>query len=312
MFSPLRIVCLLSYIITLIFFSTCRQIEEFNEDPEIIPLQQGIQITNAIGYSTSIALAAFQGQPLPDNVVFEGNNDGEFTSSGIMYVNIDENHPLPFNNKIGDIVIAGIWEEGEGGVISILFADIDLLSPEFEFMGIHTVPIVNEDDFGGYTTIFAEEDIVTGEGEDTLLNISLTSLQFEIELERARGQQPEDPFAAVKQNAWFVNIDQNNTVADVYDDRYTIYGGGQIVEARAETGGIQYHAMIGTEFEYSNCTLNPTDGIGFIQNLKAGSTLDLGNITLQFRDECDGKAHVKIAAGKYLNTIGRDVNLNLN
>ena len=107
MSSRLRFFCLISCIVTLNFFSTCEMIEEFNEDPEITPLYQGVKITNAIGYSASLALMAFEGQPLPNNVIFEEGSNDEHSGSGIMYVNIDENHPLPFNSGIGDIVIAG-------------------------------------------------------------------------------------------------------------------------------------------------------------------------------------------------------------
>ena len=142
-----------------------------------------------------------------------------------------------------------------------------------------------------------------------MINLSLSKPQFDLELARTESPQPEDVFAAVKQNVWHINIDQNNTAPDVYDDTYRLNGGGQIAEARSESGGILYHALINTRFEYSDCSLNPTNGVAFIQNIKAGSSIDLGNITMEFRDNCDGKAHVKLATGKYVSTNGRDVNL---
>ena len=58
--------------------------------------------------------------------------------------------------------------------------------------------------------------------------------------------------------------------------------------------------------KYKNCyryymsEINPVAGIGFLQNLKAGTDINLGNIFLNFHDECDGKAYVEFANEKYL------------
>jgi hypothetical protein len=58
--------------------------------------------------------------------------------------------------------------------------------------------------------------------------------------------------------------------------------------------------------------MNPTSGVAFIQNLQAGSTIDLGNITLDFHSTCDGKASVLVATGKYLGSNGKDILLGWN
>jgi hypothetical protein len=49
------------------------------------------------------------------------------------------------------------------------------------------------------------------------------------------------------------------------------------------------------------------------KTLRQGITwdnIDLGHITLDFHEHCDGKAYVEFGAGKYLKYIGRNVNLN--
>jgi hypothetical protein len=68
--------------------------------------------------------------------------------------------------------------------------------------------------------------------------------------------------------------------------------------------------MIGTELSYANCSLNPIDGLALIQNLKAsGSSIDLGNLTLEFHSHCDGRAKVIVATGKYVTANGKNISL---
>jgi len=301
---------LLAVFIIIGSMSSCKKIERLKDkNPEIEALKHGFKTSAAIGYCASLANMAFRGATLPGNVRFEENSSSEYSGFGLLYVNVSDNYPLPFNSNIGDIVIAAIGDKQNGeGVMSILFADIDLLNSEFEFHGIRSAPFI-VDENGDIITVFAEQDIVIGEGDDTLLNLNMSRPMFNAELARTADPQPTDAFAAVRQNVWFIKIDQNNTFNDIYDDKYEINGGGQIAEVRDETGGIQYHALIETWFTYDDCHRNPTNGTGFIQNLKAGSEIDLGNITMDFHSKCDGQAQTIAATGKYLIYNGKEVNL---
>lgn len=294
-------------------FAGCNKIDEFDQDPELHPIQQGFKASAAIGYCASLATMAFEGKPLPDNVSFAPSSGSEFSSSGLLYVNIDSEHPLPFNDHIGQIVIGGVWDNTDGGgVISILFGDFHLPSAGFKLYGIHTVPIVRQAGSDQLMAVFAEQDIVVGEGSDTIVHVGLSRIAFNTELERLNSEQPSDAFAAVKQNVWFVNINQNNTYPEIYDDYYEINGGGQIMEASSSSGGIMYHALIKSAFNYGICRENPLSGTAFIQNIKAGSGIDLGNIFLDFHSSCDGKAKVNFSTGKYFSSNGQHVNLSLN
>jgi hypothetical protein len=297
---------LLTTFIVFSFFA-CKKLDEFNQNPEIQPLRQGFQACAAIGYCASLASSAFQGEPLPPNVTFESNTKEGYTSAGVLHVQVSEEYPLPFNTGVGDIYIAGLWDGINGGVISIIFADINLIDPKF--YGLYTIPVMKKES-GEIVSVFAEQDLVIGEGSDTLLNLSLSKPKFSTELERLNNQHPADIFAAIKQNVWFINTDQNGTPSDIYDDQSEINGGGQIVEARSNSGGVLYHAMIETKFSYADCSSNPTNGIAFIQNLKAsGSSIDLGNLTLDFHSACDGRASVTVATGKYVTSNGKNINL---
>jgi hypothetical protein len=300
-----------SILASLIFASifSCKKIDEFNQAPEIQPLRQGFQASAAIGYCASLASTAFHGGSLPANVSFETKTPAEgYTGAGILHIQVSQEYPLPFNSGIGDIYIAGLWNN-DSGVISIILADVNLIEGEAKFYGLYTVPVMKKET-GKIVAVFAEQDIIIGQGSDTLMNLSLSQPKFATELERLNEPQPTDTFIAIKQNVWFINIDQSGTPSDLYDDAFEINGGGQIAQASSSSGGLLYHAMIETQFTYSNCSINPTHGTAFIQNLKAsGSSIDLGNITLDFHSDCDGKAKVVVATGKYVTSNGKNISL---
>jgi hypothetical protein len=288
---------------------SCHRLDELDESPEVLPLEQGFKASAAIGYCASIASSAFQGEALPTNVSFQAGATGAgYTGAGILHIHVTPDHPLPFNDHIGDILIAGLWN-GNSGVMSIIFADIDILSSDFKFYGLYTVPVF-KDTHGDIQALFAEQDIIIGEGSDTLMNLSLSKPQFNAELDRLNAPQPGDVFAAIAQKVWFIHIDRQGTTADPYDDRYKVNGGGQVLEARSTSGGVLYHALINTEFSHAVCAQNPLEGTAFIQNLTVGSITDLGNITFRFHDACDGQADVIVATGKYLGSNGKRINLN--
>lgn len=301
-------IVLLIFYFAFVVLTSCRKIEEVNQDPEIEPLKHGFKTSAAIGYCASLAYTFFKGGNLPDNVIIHSQNDNIDTKTCIMIVSINDSYPLPFNASVGQITIAGIWGNN-GGVITAIFTDIDILEAKYEFKGIHTTPVIEMEN-GKIMTLFAEQDIVIGEGSDTLLHLNMTNPQINLETERLNVDLPDDAFVAAQQNVWFAMVNQNNTMTDIYDDEYTIYGGGQIVEVTSNSGGILYHAMIGAKFIHSTCEINPISGIGFIQNLKYGTKIDLGNIFLNFHDRCDGKAYVELASGKYLTSNHKNVNLN--
>jgi len=132
-------------------------------------------------------------------------------------------------------------------------------------------------------------------------------------MNRLDAPKPNDLYVAVKQNVWFIDIDQAGTYSDPYDDDIVVNGGGQIAEIKGESGGILYHAMIDTKINYSECSHNPVRGSALSQNFKSGDDLiiDLGNTLLSFHDNCDGKVHVDFASGKYVFYNGKDISLGL-
>jgi hypothetical protein len=275
-------------------------LDDYNKKPELESLRQGIRTSAAVGYCTSIVYAAMKGYTLPNNVTYNG--------SGLIYIHIDAAHPLPFNSKIGDITIA-FTGDNTGGVMSILFGNIDIIGGNIKLYGLETIPFMVKNNT--LCAIYAKEDIVLGKGSNTLLDMG--NISVSTELSRLTAQEPTDSYIAIKQNVWFIDVDPNGTYSNVYDDDITVNGGGQIAEVEGESGGVIYHGMIGLRMNYSVCKRNPVSGLALSQNFKGGSSfIDLGNSLLEFKNNCDGKVHVNIATGKYTGYSGKDVSLGVN
>ena len=235
-------------LLLIVALASCSKLKEYSQAPELGSLQQGIKTSAAIGYCVSVATAVHKGQALPGNV--------EVMNSGLIYIHVDSNHPLPFNRNVGDIVIASLWN-GNGGIMSILLANVDILGGSIKLYGLHTVPFTEQLN-GNMLAIFARQDIVLGSGSDTLLNIGdLTDIAINTEMERLKQEKPTDQFVAVKQNVWFIDVNTKGTPANVYDDNIVVNGGGQIAEVKGESGGIIYHAMIDMRINALECTRNP-------------------------------------------------------
>jgi len=294
-------------LISLLFIVSCNKFKEFTQKPELGSLQQGLMLSAATGYCVSIAISAYKGYTLPDNVIYN-------EATGLIYIKIDKYHPLPFNNNIGDIVIASNWHEN-AGLITILFGNLNVLNGNTKVNGLLMVPIIeNEEDKTISAILFKEDIIVNSNPDNSVLNMSNISIDiYNFRMDRFNNKIPQDAYIAVKQNIWFININQNNLHNNVYDDIITINGGGQIVEIQGSSGGILYHALINSKIQYSKCKYNPISGYGLIQNFKAGGKvfIDLGNSLLSFQNTCDGKVHVDFSSGKYVSYFGKNISLDL-
>ncbi len=288
--------------------TSCNKIDDFNQEAELAPLEDGFRASTAIAYSVSLASRAFTGKALPSNLTFNSTSTNEYSGSGLIHYHADAANPLPFNDKITDITIAGLWNNGQGGVISVIFTGFDLAGSKLRFYGIHTIPVIIDAQTGDIVSIFAEQDIVIGTGSDTLMNLSLSKPKFDSELSRVNSETPQDVFVAVTQNVWHLTISPSSG-PDIYKDGIEINGGGQIAEAKSTSGGVLYHAMIQTRCHFDECGSNPVHGTAFIQNIKAGSVLDFGTILMDFHSGCDGKAEIKLATGKYASTSGKNISL---
>ncbi len=283
-------------------------LRENSELPELGSLRQGIRTSAAIAYCASIAVAAHKGLQLPSNADAEAG-------PGLLHVRIDDKYPLPFNKGTGNIIIASRWNENGGGIMSVLLAGINQAGSDLKIYGFWAVPLA-EDLSGKYIkAVYADQDIITGYGSDTIIDLtSITGAFMSSRLDLLECDEPTDPFVAVKQNFWIMKIWPKGTYNVVLDDDIEVSGGGQIAEVADQSGGVVYHALIEARMNYLKCSRNPVSGYALSQNFKAGGEplIDLGNSLLRFHSSCDGKVHVEISTGKYSGFFNKDISLGLN
>src|SRR4030042_3515492 len=218
-FHVIKIKLIPILLLAMVSLTSCKKWDDINYDPEIEPLIHGIKTSAAVGYCASIATAYFTDGVIPGNAIVSARKKSSPAETMVMILTIDDSYPLPYNSYKGQITIAGGWN-GKGGIITALFTDMNLLGTLRLFRGIHTIPLMDMGD-GKIMTLFAEQDVVMGEGSDTLLHLNMEIAWINLELERLEAEVPADAFVAAKQNVWFITVDRNNTLSDIYDDDYT-------------------------------------------------------------------------------------------
>lgn len=303
-----RKIYLLLYVIVLL---SCGKIRDINQEPEMVSIQQGLKTSAVVGYCASLAINAFQSFQMPDNVVLSLNNAEGYFNSWTMIVRINTDFPLQFCSETGYFFVSGAGDHN-GGIISILFSDVDILEGEVQLGGIKTIPVMLQND-GSILTLFAAEDIIIGPAGDTILNLPTGLSVFKNEIRRLESAVPENILTAVNRNVWYISIDQSGTSINIYDDEFTINGGGQVAEVKSITGGNIGHAMINTRFGYELCPSNPYSGKALSQNMASGDIIvfDVRYIVGGSHDHCYGKMVIENASGKYLSYSGKEIILGL-
>jgi hypothetical protein len=256
-----------------------------------------------------------QGASLPNVTVVRNGSD---TSTGCFLLNIivDSTFPLPGNTRAtGIITTAGIIVDNRTAIMTAVFSQLNVNQGSFVLRDISTFPAVIDSDIisgkRGLFVVYADIDV--NAGSDTLLNIGISQGQITAELTKYQTMKSFDSGVTLAENAWIIRVDDNNTLSDASDDRYTVSGGGQYVEVSNSKNEIVQLAMINASMSPS-CKYNPTAGYALWQNVGAGplpSDLDIGHVFLTFHNTCDGNAHVTVATGVYIQSFGRDIALGL-
>ncbi len=293
----------------IIFLCSCRKIKEYFYDPETEPVSQAIKTSAAIGYSVSVAMSVMSGAR-PPHVISTGDCSG-FPCTFLIYININQDNPLLFSEgDVGEIIVAGLRPDENVAIMTVVFTDINISTQSFTLLSVHTIPVIMEED--RIMVVFSEMDINIGSDSDVLLNMDLTPDEVDYEVSRLDRERPQDLYVAVEQNAWFIGIDQKNTLSDFRDDSYSITGGGQIIEVTGASGGIIQQAMLQVELK-PDCPRNPVYGYALIKNTSADERKfpELGTAIFSFHGPCDGKADITLATGVYLRSNGKSIPLDL-
>jgi hypothetical protein len=300
----------ISLLLILVFLCSCRKVKEYFHNPETEPVRQAIKTSAAIGYSVSVAMSVMAGAQ-PQHVLSTGECS-DFPCTFLMYINIDRDNPLLFSEgEVGEIIVAGLRPDEDVAIMTIVFSDINISTQSFNLLSVHTIPVIKEED--RIMVVFSEMDINIGTDSDALLELDLSQQEINTEISRLDRERPEDLYVAVEQNAWFIEVNQKNTLTDFYDDSYSITGGGQIIEVTGASGGIIQQAMLQVQIE-SECPRNPVYGFALIKNTSAEERKfpELGTAIFDFHHACDGMVDITLATGIYLRSNGKSIPLGFN
>ncbi len=293
----------------------CEKFEDLLREPDITPVRNVLKAAMPLGYAANLTFAALQGASLPNVTIVRSGSD---TSTGCFLVNIivDSTFPLPGDMQAtGIITTAGIIVDNRTAIMTALFSQMNVQRGSFILRDISTFPVVADTDIisGKRELDVVYFDVDVNAGSDTLVNIGISQGQINAELTKYQTMKSFDSGVTVGENAWIIRVDDNNSLANVSDDKYVIYGAGQYVEASNSKAELVQLTMIGASMS-PRCKYNPTQGYAFWQNMGAGSQpsdLDIGHVFLTFHSACDGNAKVTIATGVYVKSIGRDIALGL-
>jgi hypothetical protein len=298
-------------IAALVALSSCNKVSDLLREPDVTQVRNVLKAAMPIGYAANLTMAAMQGAVLPNVTVVRSGTD---TSTGCFLVNItvDSTYPLPGNVRaVGIITTAGIIVDNRTAIMTAAFSEINVTRGSFVLGDISTFPAVSDTISGKRELDVVYSDIDVNAGSDTLLHIGITQGQIDAELVKYQTMKSFDSGVSLSENAWIIRVDDNNTLSNPADDRYTIFGGGQYVEVYDNNAEIVQLTMINAAMSPA-CKFNPDQGYALWQNMgtdKSGP--DIGHVFLTFHSACDGSARVTIATGVYLRSFGRDIALDL-
>jgi hypothetical protein len=296
----------------LIFFisDSCKEFEEYFHVPETESITDALKTSAIIGYSVSTAMSVMEGHHL-SNVRIKTVCSG-YPCVSVMLIRIDDTYPFSFApGEAGEVIVAGLWADEGTAILTLLLTDFNIHTSTFRLKNIHTIPVIRTFD-GKITVAFAGMDINLNQQSDDLLEFNLLTQEIESEFARLDNPLPADEYIAVKQNAWVIEIDQKNTPDDLWDDSFTITGGGQLAEVAGNTAEVIQQGMVDVILDQI-CPLNPVYGHALIRKINTEDSRfpELGTAILEFHDNCDGKAEVLLATGAYIGSNGKSIRLDM-
>ncbi len=293
-----------------LILNSCKKLDEYFREPDTESVKDVIKTSVFIGYTAELAMSAVSGHA-PSNVsTFRSGSS--FPCVAVVFIYPDGRFPVPFaKNANSEISVFGFWPDENTALITILVSELNIRTSTFTLHDVHSVPVIKSD--SSISVVYAAIDINFGQNDrDELMKFDYSTGELNVELGRFNIIPSDDLNVLVEENAWFVNINQNNTEGYPSDDSYSITGGGQLVEASESTAGAFQQALLGVRINY-DCLRNPLEGFSLIQKVAVEGEKfpETGTAILSFHDACNGKAYVELATGMYITSIGRHVSFEM-
>jgi hypothetical protein len=308
MFAAKKIILTVFFTAFLFLQNSCG-LKDYFRDPDTGSLSEAIHTTALVGYAADVAMAVMNGHSF-SNVVTSGVGN-DFPRSTLMVIDLSDHSQYPFfTENVSSMTVAALWADSETAILTILLTDYHAATTTFDLVGIETIPVIRE---GNHIRLaLASMDIRLNPDESSLLSVNLTTGEVQTELLRLDETVPGDVYVAVKENAYFVDVDNQGTDGNLNDDAYTVSGGGQLVCVNKSTTQIVQQAMVDVKIS-NTCDLNPTDGMALVKvtGLESQGFPELGTVVYEFHDDCDGRVKVFAATGMYAGSNGKKIDFDL-
>ena len=276
------------------------------------PIREVIRTAVPIGHCAMIAMADQLGFPVPpEKLPIPG---------GISAFRIAprKDYPLVYlDASCEEITVFCLPADEDLAILSIFFKFRDTESTHEKYLEVHTIPAMIDE--GKVKAVFASQDIYIRDSIE--LNLQMGPADIRIALERAESPRPETSEAAIRQNAWIIDVDAAGTWDNFSDDRYSITGGAQdisVLTGRQGTASdVLQLAMIGVLMQ-PECPEAPVEGYAVLRQIgvdtDAGESLQdlvLGTVFYNFIPSCTGKVEIRLATGNFIASTGKKVDLGL-
>lgn len=308
-----------AWLFLFLFLSGCEQLEQkadtvkgFFRPAPVIPVLEVIQTSVPAGFCAAVAMADQLGHVIP--------NADAGRLNGLSLIHMENNHQYPMillPVPCDDIYILRLGMDEDMCMVNSFFVSKDKLTGQQKVYIIGPIPVMLDDQ---HVRAIIVRNHVSVEDE---LNLELKISQGEIDMavEKLMVPNPDDVSVAVKQNAWIIEIETEDTWTDFSDDKFMITGGEQDVTSFSDLQGnatsVLQMAIIGLTVNPA-CLRNPVSGFTVLREISVetadNSRLDdlvLGTIFYTFTESCSGWVKVPLATGSFILSLGQEVEFNM-
>jgi hypothetical protein len=289
-----------------LFLAGCLGEGSFFRDPSGEPIEAVLRTAIPLAYAASAAMAAVNGAPPPNALAT--NTCSTFPCTSLVTVHVDARTAPPALAPFGTgrILVAGLWSSPESAILTVAFVDLLVGTSLLRVRDVSAFPAVVTPT--GLEIVYASVDVNVAGGP--VEPGDLTPAQIDLLFMRVGVVPSPDPAANVGLDAWVVEVDGAGTPQDLSDDRYSVTGGGEYVDATSGSGRILQLVMVGAVLA-PGCTLNPVEGLAVLNEAgaSASSLPVLGTALISFEPACTGRARVLVGTGSYLLCTGKTIPL---
>ncbi len=212
-----------AWLFLFLFLSGCEQLEQkadtvkgFFRPAPVLPVLEVIQTSVPAGFCAAVAMSDQLGHVIPNA------DAGRLNGLSLIHMENNQQYPmilLPV--PCDDIYILRLGMDEDMCMVNSFFVSKDQLTGQQKVYIMGPLPVMLDDQH--VRAIFVRNHVSV---EDELnLELKISQGEIDMAIEKLKVPNPDDVSVAVKQDAWVIEIETENTWTDFSDDKYMITGG---------------------------------------------------------------------------------------